>query len=123
LELGAIIDRLLEQDVPRDVYVVSAEGRVLGHLSHRRLARLLLAEHRPVHTRRQIMERVCGGTAEELMEPHFVYAHPDEELEDVLHRLLEHEIEDMAVIDDLGLLVGAINLTEVLRDRRNETRR
>jgi predicted transcriptional regulator len=43
-------------------------------------------------------------------------ASPDEELEDVLHRQLEHEIEDMPVLDHSGVLVGAVNLTRVLRD-------
>ena len=116
--LEEIVDRLLQQSGLRDVYVVADDGRVLGHLSHRRLARLLLVEHRPVHSRRQIMERVAGGAAHELMESHFPSAHPDEELEDVLHRLLENDMEDMAVVDDLGVLVGAVNLTAVLRGMR-----
>ena len=120
--LEEIVDRLLQQSGLRDVYVVADDGRVLGHLSHRRLARLLLAEHRPVHSRRQIMERVAGGAAHELMESHFPSAHPDEELEDVLHRLLENDMEDMAVVDDLGVLVGAVNLTAVLRGMRRRQR-
>ena len=39
----------------------------------------------------------------------------DEELDDVLHRQLEHEIEDMPVLDANGALLGAVNLTRVLR--------
>jgi CBS domain-containing protein len=68
-----------------------------------------------------LMERMAGGTADELMEPHFMHARPEEELEDVLQRLLEHEIEDLGVIDDLGALAGAINLTQVLRGMREQT--
>jgi len=113
--LEQIIDRLVQEAGLRDVYVIATDGQILGHISHRRLAQLLLAEHRPVHSRRQIMERVAGGTAREFMEPHFVHAHPDEELENVLHRQLERDIEDMPVIDEFGVLLGAVNLTEVLR--------
>lgn len=114
--LQQIVNRMLEEPYLRDLYVISENRRVVGHLSHKKLAELVLAEHRPVHTRRQFMHRVAGGTARELMDAHFVSAHPDEELDNVLHRQLEHDMEDMPVIDDQGQLVGAVNLRTVLRD-------
>ena len=38
-----------------------------------------------------------------------------EELDKVLNRMLEYEVDDMQVVDDAGRVVGNINLTEVLR--------
>ena len=64
--LAAIIEELLRRPGARDVYVVSDEGRVIGHLSHKRLIRTVLAEHHPWPTRRQLMEKVAGGPAREL---------------------------------------------------------
>jgi CBS domain-containing protein len=115
--LEQALRRMLSQPCARDVYVVTAQGRVVGHLSHRKLAYRLLAEHSPTHTRRQLMERVAGGSAEDLMDQQWVSARPDDELEDVLPRLLEQEIEDIPVVDDGGILLGAINLSLVLREK------
>jgi len=99
----------------RDLYIATSEGRLLGALHHRRLAQLLLAEHRPVQTVHQILERISGGVASELMDREFVTAHPSEALDNVLHRMLEYGVEDMPVVDDAETIVGNINLTEVLR--------
>lgn len=89
---------------------------VVGHLSHKKLAELVLAEHRPVHSRRQFMHRVASGTVREFIDAPCVSAHPDEELDNVLHRQLEQDMEDMPVIDDPGQLVGAVNLSMVLHE-------
>jgi CBS-domain-containing membrane protein len=75
---------------------------------------MVLIEHRPIHTRRQILERVARGSARELMETHFASARPEEELDDVLDHLLEHGVENMPVVDAGGRSLGVINLTEVL---------
>ena len=120
--LEEIIRRLLSENCLRDVYVISAKKTIIGHLSHKRLAHLLLAEHRPDLTRRQLMERVSGGTAQEYMDACFVSAHPDESLDNVYDRQLEYEIEDMPVIDKQGNILGAINLTSILREIHKQTK-
>ena len=119
---AAVLDRLLDVPGVHDVYVVAPGGRVVGHLSRHRLARMRLAEHRPSRTRRQLMEQVAGGVAREIMNPHFPAAAPDEDLDNVLHRQLEQEIEDMPVLDEQGALLGTINLTAVLREMRRQER-
>ena len=114
--MAKIAAAFLDNSGPRDLYVVDSQGSVQGFVRHRRMAQILLAEHLPVQTRHQIMERVTGGgVAEELMERGFVSAHPGEELDNVLNRMLQHEVEDMPVVDDDNRIVGNINLTEVLR--------
>lgn len=98
----------------RDVYIMAPEGCLQGVIHHRQLARILLSEHLPVQSRHQMMERIPGGIAEELMERDFVSAHPGEELDNVLNRMLEYRVEDMPVLDDSDRVVGNINLTDVL---------
>lgn len=119
--LDALIDRVVTQHC-RDIYIADDDGRIAGHISHARLARILLAEHRPMHSRRQLVERVAGGSAADLMDTHFVQAHPEESLDVAIYRQLDHDIEDMPVIDDDGVVRGTINLTEVLRAVRAEQR-
>ena len=52
------------------------------------------------------MERIAGGMAQELMDSDFVHAGPEESLDDVLQRQVEHDVDDMAVTDEQGRLVG-----------------
>jgi len=122
--LGSVIARLLEEPCLRDVYVTGTDtGELIGHISHRRISEHVLAEHRSTHTRRQLMERVAAGTAADFMNSVFAQASPEEELDNVLNRQLEMEIEDMPVVDDDGKVVGAVNLTRVLRHYMEESRR
>lgn len=114
----AIIDLLLSEPTRRDIYVLSPAGHILGHISYHRIACLLLEEHRPTQTRRQLFERISRGTADEIMNSHVISAEPDEELEDTLQRLLDHGLEDMPVIDADGMALGAINLGRCLESFR-----
>jgi len=123
---AALVDvmcRLLDEPCLRDIYVAADDGRLIGHISHRRLAEHVLAKVRPAHTRRQLMERVAGGTAADFMNSVLATASPDETLDEVLDRQLEMELEDMPVLDDEGRVLGAINLTHVLRHFMAEARR
>jgi CBS domain-containing protein len=113
--MEAVAETFLSHPDLRDMYIVSGDGTVLGFIRHRRLAQILLSEYLPIQSRHQIIERVSGGSARELMEADFVSAHPEEQLDNVLNRMLEYEVEDMPVLDDRRRIVGNINLTEVLR--------
>ena len=114
--LNEIMDRMLAEKCMHDIYVMADNGQLVGHLSRKKLANLILAEHQPVHTRRQLMMRIVGGSAQELMDTEFTFARPDEELDNVLHWQLEHDVEVMPVINEDGILLGVINLSVVLRE-------
>jgi len=113
--IEAVIDLILTTPCLRDLYVVSKEGVLIGYISHHRLSQLLLAKYRPVNTRRQLIERVVAESATEIMETHFATAHINEELDEVLHRQLDSRVEDMPALDDSGLPIGVINLTQILQ--------
>ncbi len=116
LSLNKIAKQMLEHSV-RDLYVVDDQQCVLGHIAHKKLAHLLLAEHKPTHTRSQIMERVAvSNCAEDIMETHFVCALPNEQLDNTINRMLEHDIEDMAIVTESGTLLGGINLSDILKN-------
>lgn len=112
--LEQIMEKLLSNSRLVDLYVLNDKNQVIGHLSYKKIAKLVLAEHCNCHTRSQILERVVGGSAVELMETHFASASPEEEVHEVLYRQLDHWVEDLAVIDQHGQLKGVINLADIL---------
>lgn len=114
--LEQIMEKLLSNSRLNDLYVINAQKQVIGHLNYKKLAKLVLAEHRSTHTRSQILERVVPGTAAELMETHFASASPDENLNEIIVRQLDHWVEDLPVINHQGELLGVINLSDVLME-------
>ena len=118
-DIGRVAERFLAYPCLRDIYIATTDGRLRGCIRHRRLTRIILAEHLPIQTSHEIMERVSGGAARDLMDRDFVSAHPDEEIDNVLHRMLEYEVEDMPVFDSEHRIIGNINLTEVMRAALN----
>ncbi len=119
--LEQAVERMLSEAGVHDIYVVSSGNVVLGHLSPWKLTALFLTEHHAGHTRRQIMDRIAVGTAEELMDAEFVFARPDEELDNVVCRFIEFDVQDIPVLDEQGGLAGAINLNAVLREMLKES--
>ena len=120
--LEKVMDRVLAERCLRDIYVVSREGKLIGHLSYQKLIHFVLAKHRAVHTRRQLMQRVAAEVSEDLMNAQVVYAKPDEEVDNVIDRQLEHGIDDMPVIDDQGVMLGVINIHITMKEFRKNSK-
>lgn len=120
--LEEVMDRMLAETCLRDIYITSKEGKLIGYLSFQKLIHFILAEHRAVHTRRQLIQRVAAGVSEDLMTADVVYAKPDEELDNVLDRQLANGINDMPVIDDQGMMLGVINIHTIIKQLRKNTK-
>jgi predicted transcriptional regulator len=114
--INEVADRLIGSH-QRDAYVIDDDNHVLGHIGFDKIANHVLSEHRSTHTRRQLFARVTEPFAYELMNPHFIYAYHDELLCDVIHRQLDHGIEELVVIDrQTHEVFGIIKLRDVITD-------
>ncbi len=109
------VARTLLENHSRDAYVVE-NSIVVGHLGFANVTNHLLAEHRPIHTHRQLFSRVTEPTAGEIMDPHFAYARCDESLCDVIHRQLERDVETLVVLAENDELLGAIKLRDLVAE-------
>ena len=99
----------------RDAYVLD-DDKVVGHLSFCNMTNHLLAEHRPIHTHRQLFSRVTEPTAGEVMDSHFAYARCDESLCEVIHRQLERDVDTLVVLAEDDSLLGSIKLQELVAE-------
>jgi len=113
-DLDLLMQALLGNSRLHDLYVLDAEDKVVGHLSYKKLAKLVLADHCGAHTRSELLERIAPGSAGELMDVHFASAAAGEQLSQILYRQLDHWVEDLPVLDEQGKLQGVINLSDVL---------
>lgn len=113
--LETIITKVMQHPVINDIYVVDSNDCPVGHISKMRLARIYLSEHRQTQSRRQLLERVVMGCAREIMSSSFPIGHADEYIFDVIHKQVEHELFDMAVINNSGRMIGAVTINDILR--------
>lgn len=113
--LNELLEQINAHAEVQDIYVVDRKERVVGHISKLRIANIVFTRYRRRHNRRQFMEWVSTGCAGELMERDFPTARLNEELDSVIHRMLEHQLQDLAVLDEHGGLAGTISMTELLR--------
>lgn len=105
----------LEHPEVRDIYVLDADGRICGHLGFRRLAGLLLAHLRPTHSRRQLVERVTGGSVREHMDDHVLVMYPEQRISEVFHHHMERRVEDIPVVNAERRPLGVIRVADLLR--------
>lgn len=110
-----VLAALLANANAREIYVVNDQQKVIGHISYHKIARLILAEHTPTHTRSQIMERVTCGCASEIMDSHFNAADPGQEMDEIFALHLDHLVEELPVLSTQGELVGVVCLRDVLK--------
>lgn len=110
-----ILKQMLAADC-LDAYVVE-DNHVLGHLSFNNLVNHLFTQERPIHTHRQLFARISADAgAEELMDPHFAYCRPDEQINQVLHRLLQVGVSDLIVLAPDDSPMGVVKLTQLIRE-------
>lgn len=113
---------LLDDPEGRDLFVLDAEGRVCGHLGFWHVATLLLAELRPTHSLRELIERITLGSVADHMNDHVMCAEIDEGIDDILYQHdlfqqhVERRVEDIPVVDEQRRLLGVIRLSDLLRD-------
>ncbi|MFA7594249.1 MAG: CBS domain-containing protein [Thiohalobacteraceae bacterium] len=113
---------LLDHPEGRDIFVLDAEGHLSGHLGLWHLTSLLLAELRPTHSLRELIERITLGTVAEHMDDRMLCVGADEKIDDILHQhdifqqQVERRVEDLPVVDDQRRLLGVIRLADLLRD-------
>ena len=113
---------LLDDPETRDLFVVDSEGKVCGHLGFWHVATLLLAELRPTHSLRELIERITIGTVADHMNDQVMCAGVDEDIDDILYKHdlfqqhVERRVEDIPVVDDQHRLLGVIRLSDLLQD-------
>lgn len=112
--LVTVVKLMLEHD-SRDAYVVEG-NRVRGHVGFNKLLNYLFTQERPVHSHRQLFSRIADISVVDIMDPHYAYCRPNEQINAVLHRQLQHDVTDLIVLATDDSPVGVVKLTEVVRE-------
>lgn len=99
----------------RTLYVVDDGGRLVGSIAVTELARhMFVRSHAPRIHGRGLVSDITTQTAADLAQWRPLTAAAQEPAGEVLDRMIAKGVEEIAVIDDEGRLLGDINLVDLL---------
>ena len=114
--LEEISDRIKDQRQARGIYVVDAEGRLIGTLSLGVLIRhLTAARRRPVFHVRSLLSSLTSAQVIDLMDKHVLYAQPEDDLQEVLDLMIRGNIKEIPVVDEDRRPLAVVSLLDLWR--------
>ena len=96
------------------VWITLSQG--LGAISLGNLVRNVFPRsHRPQIHPRRLMTAITMENARHIMQAHCVSARMDEEIENVLQRMIKANVKEIAILDEGNKVVGDINILDLLK--------
>jgi len=112
--LAQIVSLLCKHNDSRDIYVVTDSNKFLGIIPFRNVLRLVCNEFLPSLSRREIFELVVPCLAEDLMQSSIDCLSIDDNIEELVPKLLSDCLNEIPVVDSQKKLIGTIKLSTLL---------
>ena len=117
--LEELASEVVKKKVKRNAYVIDSKGRLIGYVPLKKLANNLLLDYLSsssykVRLTRSIIDAMTSEKVGDITIRSVVSCRLDEDVEEVIERLLEMDIEEMPVIDADGKIVARFGLTNIL---------
>ena len=113
--LREVARKMVEDLKTREVYVVDGEGRFLGVITLRRLARWAFARQVPRDlSPTELLDLISSETAGDLALRKPAYVREDDPFETLLQVMFRYDINEIPVVSAEGRIVGNLNMLEIL---------
>ena len=111
-----VIDAFAGSTHTRVLYVLDDQGRLVGVISLGQLVRhVFSAYHEPSIHPRRLMGLIASETAGDLMRNEAVSSRLDEQVSDVLQRMIRANIKEIAILDDDRRVVADLTMVDFLQ--------
>ena len=112
--LEEVSAKIKDQRQVRGIYIKDPDGRLQGTLSLGVLIRHLTSpRHKPLFHVRSWLSRLTSGKVGDLMDKYVVYARLDEEVGDVLERMIDTNIKEIPVVDQDQQIIAVLSLLDL----------
>ncbi|NOZ24779.1 MAG: CBS domain-containing protein [Nitrospirae bacterium] len=122
--IDEVVEKMLSFQRDRAVYVVDKDGRLAGIISLGDISRHLLSEgiyHGESHIPgRSILSGFMAEKAADIMTRSVITALPDEELNSMIKKMIDHRLKVIPVVDGSGKLIASINLLDIFELKAHE---
>jgi CBS-domain-containing membrane protein len=114
--VSEIIDAFAASDHSRILYVVDDEGRFRGVLSLGNMIRhVFFHYHDPSIDSRSLVSMSVSETAGDFMQREPVFAILSDKVEDVLQRMIDHNVKEIPILDDERRVVADVTIVDFLK--------
>ena len=110
------LDEIINPDSNRALYVVNKNGQLQGTITLNEIARHIFStshEHK-IHSRR-IMDMVTSEDVEHIMKKRPPYVTEDENLGDVIKKMIKSDMKHLALVDKNKKVICDISMVEVIK--------
>ena len=116
-DLGQVITTMMQVSNDCIQYVVDGENRLLGTLSLNDLIRHIFSHsHEPKIHPRRLMDMVTSETAKHIMKKNPDSAVAQDDVEDILTKMVKHNVNQIALVDDENRVIYDITRLDLLRE-------
>jgi len=113
--VSEIIDAFAASDHSRILYVVDDELRFIGVLSLGNMIRhVFFHYHDPSIDSRSLISMVVSETAGDFMQREPIFAIHSEDIEDVLQRMIDHNVKEIPILDDEKRVIADLTIVDLL---------
>ena len=99
----------------RQLYVVDGQNHLLGNITLGRLVMYMFARsHGSSMNPRHVMGLITHETAGDIMSDGTLSARMDDDLEDLLERMVDANVDEVPVVDDDGKIVNDLTMIDML---------
>ena len=114
--VSEIIDAFAASDHSRILYVVDDEGRFRGVLSLGNMIRhVFFHYHDPSINSRSLVSMSVSETAGDFMQREAMFAIHSEDVEDVLQRMIDHNVKEIPILNDEKRVVADLTIVDLLK--------
>ncbi|GBE36480.1 CBS domain protein [bacterium BMS3Bbin07] len=122
--IDEVVEKMLAFQRDRAVYVIAREGILTGIISLGDISRHLLAggvyhgeRHMPG---RSILSTFMAEKAADIMTRSVITTQPEEELNSLIKKMIDHRLKVIPVVDAKGKLLASINLLDIFELKAEE---
>jgi Mg/Co/Ni transporter MgtE len=114
--LNEATEKIADMRQTRSIYVTDKQGRLQGTLSLGVLIReVIAARHKPQFGVRSLLTYITSEDVADIMNKHIIHAQIDDDLEEVLKRMIHYNIKEIPVVDEDQRIIANISILDLWR--------
>ena len=111
-----VIRAMIRFEHSRVLYVVNEAGQLTGTISMGKLARHVFSRsHEAQIHARFLITMITAETAKDMMQKKPVFAKKEEEVGEILKRMIESNVKEIAILDDERKVIGDVTMIDLLK--------
>lgn len=117
VDLVDIVHVFINNPMLHHICVVNNEGRLIGLINRKRIFKSIFSHHVTARSRvSNLLRFLTAETSGEIMVTHIITATEEDNIDDVIKNMIEHNIREIPIMDKEGRVIGFITLLRIMKE-------